>query len=172
MLLQGTSPLPSARYRRYFEADAHLVQSCNALLLTEQQLNQPIAQQDPTLHRTLVQYLKQIHPHGSTDLLEQVRRLVLRLLPTQQCRLPLIAEQLGLQARTLQRQLAKRGQGFEEIVDSIRRERADAYLPLSHIAGLLGYSEQSVFNRACRRWFAPQPGMRRRMLLDTRPPLN
>lgn len=171
--LCGLSPLPPARYRRYFHTEVYSGQACNALVLTAQQLQQRIEEQDPNLHRMLVQYLNQIHLQGSPDLPEQVRRLVLRLLPTQQCRLALIAEQLGLHERALQRQLAELGQRFDELVEGIRRDRADFYLverdiPLAQIAGMLGYSEQSVFNRACRRWFAMTPGGRRRHLLEQR----
>jgi AraC-like DNA-binding protein len=171
--LAGSSPLPAARYRRYFGCELYSGQACNALVVSERQLSQRIERQDPTLHRTLVQYLSQVHLPGSSDLLAQVRRLVLRLLPTQQCRLPLVAEQLGLHERNLQRQLAELGHRFDELVEGIRRERADAYLaerdiPMSQIAGMLGYSEQSVFNRACRRWYALTPGARRRQLLAQR----
>ncbi len=171
--LSGSSSLPLARYRRYFGCEAYLGQPCNALVVSERQLAQRIEKHDPALHRALVQYLSQVHLLGSSDLLEQVRRLVLRLLPTQQCRLPLVAEQLGLHERTLQRQLAELGCRFEELVEEIRRERADSYLterdiPLSQIAGMLGYSEQSVFNRACRRWFDVTPSARRRELLAQR----
>lgn len=173
VLLCGVSPLPAARYRRYFQAETHVGQACNALVMTQQQLAQRIEQQDPQLHRMLVQYLQQIHLQGSPDLPEQVRRLMLRLLPTQQCRLPLIAEQLGLHERALQRQLAELGQRFDELLEGIRHDRADFYLaerdiPMAQIAGMLGYSEQSVFNRACRRWFAMTPGERRRQLLEQR----
>lgn len=173
VLLEGSSPLPLARYRRYFGSEVYLGQSCNALVFTGPQLGQRIEHQDPALHRTLVQYLNSIHLAGSSDLQERVRRLVLRLLPTQQCRLPLIAEQLGLHERALQRQLAERGKRFEALVEEIRRERTDSYLaesniPMSYIAGMLGYSEQSVFNRACRRWFGMTPGERRRQLQERR----
>lgn len=173
ILLCGVSPLPPARYRRYFQTEVYSGQACNALVLTNQQLHQRIEQQDPNLHRMLVQYLDHIHLHSSSDLVDQVRRLVLRMLPTQQCRLPLIAEQIGLHERALQRQLAELGQRFDELVEGIRRDRADFYLaerdiPLAQIAGMLGYSEQSVFNRACRRWFGMTPGARRRQLLEQR----
>ncbi|MDH4581578.1 AraC family transcriptional regulator [Pseudomonas sp. BN415] len=173
VLLSGISPLPLARYRRYFASEAYSGQACNALVLTGRHLEQRIERHDPSLHRTLVQYLSQVHLQGSPGLLDQVRRLVLRLLPTQQCRLLLVAEQLGLHERTLQRHLAEQARTFEELVEEIRRERADFYLaerdiPLSQIAGMLGYSEQSVFNRACRRWFDVTPGARRKALLAQR----
>lgn len=171
VLLCGVSPVPAARYRRYFQTEVYSGQACNALVLTQQQLEQRIEQQDPNLHRMLVQYLNQIQLQSSSDLVDQVQRLVLRMLPTQQCRLPLIAEQLGLHERALQRQLAELGQRFDELVEGIRRDRADFYLaerdiPMSQVAGMLGYSEQSVFNRACRRWFSLTPGERRRQLLQ------
>lgn len=170
VLLAGSSALPLARYRRFFETEAYTGQACNALVLNERQLGQRIEQQDSALHRTLVDYLSHVHLQGTSDLLSQVRRLILRLLPTQQCSLALIAEQVGLHERTLQRHLAEQGYRFNDILDEIRRERADSYLaerdiPMSQIAGMLGYSEQSVFNRACRRWFASTPGARRRAIL-------
>lgn len=171
--IAGVSPLPAARYRRYFHCEVHSGQPSYALVLSPAQLDQRIEQQDPQLHRTLVQYLSQLDVEQSSDLVDQVRRMVTRMLPTQQCRLPLIAEQLGLHERMLQRRLAELGQRFDDIVEAVRRDRAEAYLaerdiPLAQVAGMLGYSEQSVFNRACRRWFDLTPGARRRQLLAQR----
>ncbi|HNM84933.1 MAG TPA: helix-turn-helix domain-containing protein, partial [Mycobacterium sp.] len=49
-----------------------------------------------------------------------------------------------------------------EIVDTIRRERARRLLSgtaitLSHLARELGYAEQSVLTRSCKRWFGCGP---------------
>ncbi|MFC3102334.1 helix-turn-helix domain-containing protein [Salinisphaera aquimarina] len=30
-------------------------------------------------------------------------------------------------------------------------------MPFNQVAALLGYTEQSAFNRACKRWFATTP---------------
>ncbi|MDN6874921.1 AraC family transcriptional regulator ligand-binding domain-containing protein [Pseudomonas citronellolis] len=171
--LHGASPLPLLRYRRYFRTEVRSGQAGYAMLLTQAQLQQRIEQQDPTLHRTLVQYLSQFEQEGASDLGELVRRMVMRMLPTQRCRLPLVAEQMGLHERTLQRRLGELGQTFEEVVEGVRRERAQTYLaardiPLAQIANMLGYSEQAVFNRACRRWFDVTPGAYRRQLLGPR----
>jgi AraC-like DNA-binding protein len=38
----------------------------------------------------------------------------------------------------------------------------DAHVPLNRIAELLGYTEQSVFSRSCRRWFGATPSALRR----------
>jgi AraC-like DNA-binding protein len=54
------------------------------------------------------------------------------------------------------------GHSFEDIVDRVRRHRAHEYLlrtaiPLKQVSTLLGYTEQSTFIRACRRWFGRSP---------------
>lgn len=170
VLFSGISPLPSSRYRRFFNTSIFNGQDCNALIIHRDQLEQAIGLQDPLLHRTLVQYLS-AYAAQPQDLRSQVEFLILRMLPTQRCRLPLVAEQLGLHERVLQRRLAELGCGFEELLEAVRRERTDCFLaerdlPMSQVAGLLGYSEQSVFNRACRRWFGMAPRARRHQLLD------
>ncbi|MGE8066263.1 AraC family transcriptional regulator [Pseudomonas sp. NPDC089569] len=174
ILLSAASPLSAARYRRFFKTTAYTGQACNALVLNAEQLQRPTEQQDPLMHRTLAHYLSQFASAQSAGLVQQVEGLILRLLPTQRCRLALVAEQLGLHERVLQRRLAELGSGFEELLEGLRRSRAEHYLaernmPMSQVAGLLGYSEQSVFNRACRRWYGTTPRERRRQLLAGAP---
>ncbi|MBN7561255.1 helix-turn-helix domain-containing protein, partial [Mycobacteroides abscessus] len=46
--------------------------------------------------------------------------------------------------------------------DQIRREAAerllsDTDLSLDHLSRQLGYAEQSVFTRSCKRWFGTTP---------------
>ncbi|WP_339485666.1 AraC family transcriptional regulator [Pseudomonas sp. EL_65y_Pfl2_R95] len=170
ILLSGISPLPQARYRRYFKTSVYDAQPANAFVLTQEHLRHRIEQQDPSLHRTMIQYLSQIGVQTNTSLLEQVNRLIFRLLPTNRCRLVVIAAQLGMHTRLLQRRLAEEGFRFDELVEQVRRNRAEHYLserhmPMSQVAGLLGYSEQSVLNRSCKRWFGVTPGEYRRQLL-------
>ncbi|HET6538359.1 MAG TPA: AraC family transcriptional regulator ligand-binding domain-containing protein [Sphingopyxis sp.] len=67
------------------------------------------------------------------------------------------AKILGLAQRTMQRRLADEGTSFNTIVDAVRADLALKYveqsaLTLGQIAELLGYSEQSAFTRAFRRW--------------------
>lgn len=169
--LCGIDPQALAAYRRYFKTVVYTGQPCNAMVLRNEQLSQRIEQQAPYLHNALEQYFKQFNLRATSDVVDQVERLVLRMMPIQRCRLPLIAEQLGMHMRMLQRRLAEQDRSFDEIVETIRRDRADHYLaerhmPMSQVAGLLGYSEQSVFNRACQRWFAMSPRARRRQLLE------
>lgn len=73
------------------------------------------------------------------------------------------AAALAISTRTLQRRLESIGLNYRELTDMVRRELAESYLrdkSLSQIdvAFLLGYSEQSAFHRAFRRWFEITPG--------------
>jgi AraC-like DNA-binding protein len=73
------------------------------------------------------------------------------------------AEQFHTSARTLQRQLEAAGKGYKELVDEVRADLAskymrDAELSLLDVALMLGFSEQSSFQRAFKRWFDQTPG--------------
>ena len=64
---------------------------------------------------------------------------------------------MSVTPRTLQRHLASRNLKFQPLLNELRGRLADEYLndirlQLSEIALLLGYSEQSSFNRAYKQW--------------------
>jgi AraC-like DNA-binding protein len=76
--------------------------------------------------------------------------------------LQVIAAQFRLHPKALQRRLASEGTTFAALVDAVRRGMARRYLrdtdmTLSHLARELGYAEQSVLSRSCRRWFGSSP---------------
>jgi AraC-like DNA-binding protein len=85
-----------------------------------------------------------------------------RLLPTGTASLELIAAQFDLHPRALHRRLVAENTTFGELIDEVRRHTAERYLrdtdiSLSHLTRELGYSEQSVLSRSCRRWFGCGP---------------
>jgi AraC-like DNA-binding protein len=64
--------------------------------------------------------------------------------------------------RSLQRRLAEHGHSFQALLGQTRQQLAEAYLrddsvELAEVALLLGYSEQSAFNRAFRQWTGQAP---------------
>ncbi len=78
-----------------------------------------------------------------------------------------MARALGLSERTLQRRLEETGQTFSGVVDAFRHEEAlrllgDRRLALAEIALRLGFSEQSAFTRAFKRWTGSSPAASRR----------
>jgi AraC-like DNA-binding protein len=77
---------------------------------------------------------------------------------------------LGLSQRSLQRRLRDSGTTFEQELDQVRREVADALLAqsqvsLAQVAARLGFAEQASFTRAFRRWTGTTPARARRLLL-------
>lgn len=149
-------------YTDYFRCKVLFEQPVNGIQLPSSLLTQKIASADPEAKRIAETYLGLERASTASSLNEGVSHLIRRLLPTGQCSLNVVAEQLSMHTRTLQRRLAKEGVQFESLVDHERRELAWRYLTessfhLTQIAGLLGYAEQSAFNRSCRRWFSSTP---------------
>ncbi len=73
-----------------------------------------------------------------------------------------IASRLGMSGRSLQRRLSDSGYAYQEIVDDARRTLAERLLrttefSLAEVAFLTGYSEQSTFSKAFKRWNGQSP---------------
>jgi AraC-like DNA-binding protein len=73
-----------------------------------------------------------------------------------------IAKTLGLGERTLARHLSSEGTSYQRVVNDLRRDAARSYLSdpelsIGQVAYLLGYSEQSAFTTAFRRWTGQSP---------------
>jgi AraC-like DNA-binding protein len=78
-----------------------------------------------------------------------------------------VAARLGVPPRSLQRRLAAEGTSYNGLLDQVRHELALRYLrqrelALVEVAFLLGFAEQSVFQRAFRRWTGTSPAEWRR----------
>lgn len=130
-------------------------------------LQRPL-QRDQLAHDTIVQYLTTITA-AEPCITTSVRALARQLLPSGTVTLELIAEQLNLHPKALQRRLAAEDTTFATIVDEVRRELAEKYLrdtriTLAHLARELGYAEQSVLTRSCHRWFGHGPAAYRKQL--------
>lgn len=83
------------------------------------------------------------------------------------------ADAMGTSVRTLQRRLSIHDLNYRDVVEQVRRAAAtslihDPSLSLLDVALLLGFSDQSAFNRAFRRWFQTTPSeMREQRNSDT-----
>lgn len=166
--------LPVAHYRKYFGTRVVFGQEINALVLTRAQIARPIDRHNKMMRAFLVDFVSREIDRQPHSVREHATASIDRLLPTGRCSLVSVAEQLAMHSRTLQRQLSDEGLTFAALLDAVRRDRAQSYLaepamPMTQIAGLLGFGEQSSFNRACRRWFGQTPQSRRQALLDAAP---
>ncbi len=91
---------------------------------------------------------------------DDVRRTLHALLPSGRHAIELVGQNLGLSARSLQRQLEQASESYSSLLNDVRGELAMRHLgnptcSVSQVAGLLGFSEVSVFSR----WFSTQFSM-------------
>jgi AraC-like DNA-binding protein len=99
---------------------------------------------------------------GVPDIVSRVKTAIVERLPSGAPSAEIIAADLAMSARTLQRRLADADASYSVILESVRRELAaqyvtDASRSLAEISFLLGFSEQSAFSRAFRRWHGHSP---------------
>ncbi|MGY2492896.1 AraC family transcriptional regulator [Cupriavidus sp. CP313] len=116
----------------------------------------------PELARYAYDYLNSLLARTSQSLTEKIRRMVLTLLPTGHCSVDRIADQLGIDRRTIHRRLMQEGITFSCILDEVRTVLAVQYLrqperPVNCIAELLGFSMHSAFARWFRGRFGCSP---------------
>src|SRR5262249_43233886 len=88
-----------------------------------------------------------------TGLRSIVEKELLSLLPSGKVQAAVVAQQLGMSARSFARHLTEEGTTFGQILDGLRnrlalRFLADERISLQQIAWLLGYSELPAFNHA------------------------
>ncbi|MFY9975963.1 MAG: AraC family transcriptional regulator [Chromatiaceae bacterium] len=96
------------------------------------------------------------------DIVSRVKAAVVEHLPSGAPSAATVAKDLFMSARTLQRKLGDAGTGYSDVLEAVRRELAEHYIAdptktLSEITFLLGFSEQSAFSRAFRRWSGQSP---------------
>lgn len=101
------------------------------------------------------------------NLVNEVRSEIVHILPDGEPGLETIARRLHLSERVLQSRLRDAGVSFSALIEDVRRSLATLYLQqasvaLVDIAFLLGFSEQSAFSRAFRRWMGVSPQAWRR----------
>lgn len=140
-----------------FNAPVAAVRIATAALL------QPLPAHNAQLQAFASQYLDRHFGDPLQRFGDLIRNMLRRFLSSGMGNQADIAKILSLHPRTVQRRLAAEGLQFERLLDDIRQEQFLALvgdadpLPLAQIAFMLGYSEQSVLNRSCRRWYGCTP---------------
>ena len=96
------------------------------------------------------------------DFVGKVRQEIVRELHGGEALRDTIASRLNMSPRTLQRRLDENGIAYADLLDEVRAELAKSKLracdlSLAEIGFLLGFSEQSSFTRAFKRWTGKTP---------------
>jgi AraC-like DNA-binding protein len=110
--------------------------------------------------RISARYLDGLVPGAAAT---RVRELLLKAMPSGEFAQESVARALNQSPSTLQRRLRREGTNYQRLLDSTRHELALEYLrggrhSLADVAFLLGFTDQSNFTRAFRRWTGKTPG--------------
>lgn len=136
----------------------------DSFLLESSFLEVPFQGTDSTLSDILETHATQLllSLPEQKDFVRTLQRRLQKQLPGGNPSIEILAQDLGLSVRSLQRRLEDQGQTFQTVLDDIRVRLADVYLEeastsISEVAFLLGYSGASAFARAFKRWRLVSP---------------
>ena len=154
------APADLTVHRRMFGPILQFGSDFNGLTCASRDLDAPNPTADPALAQFAARYVQSLPGAEHRSLSDETQKAIYLLLPTGQASIGRVAASLGLNERTLQRRLLAEGGDFTRLLNEIRRELAVRYItgcdfPLARVAGLVGYSRQSSFNR----WFASEFGV-------------
>ena len=159
---------PRAEYAACFGCPVKFEETFSGFLVRREDMARPMPS-DTSVREVVEAYLRSITPLPDGTAAGPVRALARRLPLTRERTLDLVAAHLAVHPRTLERRLARENATFAGLVDTVRRDEAgrclrDTDMPLGQVAAQLGFSEQSVLSRACRRWYGHSPSEYRRTL--------
>lgn len=156
-------PKDMSQYERLFGCRAAFGRDFDSFVLKRAVADFPL----PTSNRQLAAVhdrilMEELARLDRNDVLTRARAALLERLATGEVSEEILAADLNVSRRTLQRRLADGNTTYESLLDATRRDLALRYIDdpaksIIEIAFLLGYSQHSVFTRAFRRWTGRSP---------------
>jgi len=162
-------PADISEHERIFDCPVTFgAQTCQ-MVIARDVWDMPRTESNPTLFSALDTHARMLLDGlpSPADIVGRVREAIEAELRGGNPKLESIARRLAMSPRTLQRRLRDQGVLFNDVLDAMRFRAAKSCLAQGDIAGsevayLLGFAEQSSFNRAFRRWSGQTPTEYRR----------
>jgi AraC-like DNA-binding protein len=163
-------PADVGAHRRLFRCDSSFDEPCGGLAFRSGDIQLALGAADEVLAGYLDEVaalrLERLPKDGSFA--ERVRRVIWNHLSEGQPTVSRVASELAVSGRTLQRRLREEERSFAEVVEDLRREKAQALLQdrnlaIYEVGYLLGYSDATAFYRAFRRWHGTSPSQYRQL---------
>ncbi len=166
-LVHGAPP-DSSEHERIFGCPVRFGAPHNRMSIDRRCWDTRATRANPAVLHVLAEHaelLLQKLPRGP-DLVQRTRRAIGERLRGGDSSLAGVARELGTSARSLQRHLGEFGYSYHALADEVRAATARLYLGQSDIAVvevayLLGFADQSSFNRAFKRWTGRTPARSR-----------
>lgn len=172
VLVGHPAPKSVAAHEDWFGCPVAFGAPLDAILYSEEALSRPNILGDEGISRYLVSHLDAELTEVSREapLVRRAKNAVAQALSEGAPKMADVARGLGLSARSFHRRLSEHGLSFQTLTEDTRRELAEGLLQdeshsLAEIAFLTGFSEQSSFTRAFKRWVGTTPASFRRARL-------
>lgn len=151
-----------SHYEAYFKHPVDFEQTYAELILPQEFLERPLLDAKPQLHQLSLKYLALAYHKASETTANQVEAILTKALSSTDGKRDVVANLMHLHPRTLQRRLKAEGTSFSDILTHVRKKQAKYWLqetsvPLAHVADILGFSDQAVLSRSCKKWFGLTP---------------
>lgn len=156
--LDYPEPRHARRYHEILQCEVRFDQPCTQLTSPRRALDQPNRFSNREAAEICARRCETMASHwtGNRSTVSALRTVLVGCagdFPS----LSAAARLLGLSGRTLRRRLAAEGSGFQAVLDETRAELAADYLresdfTVEEIAGLVGFSEQTNFSKAFKKW--------------------
>jgi AraC-like DNA-binding protein len=166
-----STPPRTCEHERIFACPLRFGCTTNLVRIAREVWDMPNRRHDPGLFGVLCDHARTVALRVSSDpaTVQDVRKVIAAQLKDGAPSLEGVAKQLAMSPRTLQRRLAEHGVSYADLLDNIRAGAAKSYLgdrelTLAEVAYLVGFSEQSSFSHAFKRWTGQVPKEYRRSM--------
>lgn len=161
--LQHAPPEDSGNYFGFFKCPVYFDCEVDQISLPVEVVDKKLPSANPQLAQLSDQVMIQTLARLNKDrIVPRVKATIIDHLPSGRVSDDVVAAELNMSARALQRKLRKKETTFKALLTEMRQELADKYirnnqLSLTEISFLLGFSEVSSFSRAFKRWTGESP---------------
>lgn len=156
-------------HTRLLGPNIHFDQPVNSFWIDPAAMVKPMPEADPDMYYIARNSFRNPFPceQDDTNPIDRLRRFISARLGRNGVSLASASQHMGMTPHQLRRLLKKQKTCYQWVLDETRKAHAAHYLceteiRFSEIAFLLGFSDQSAFTRAVKRWFnVPPKDMRR-----------
>lgn len=160
------APEDTAEHERIFQAPLVFRHQTNVIVLSTRHLKSPILLANQKIMEDLEELVQKtlLRVYKQNSWKEKVAQILFKaILREELTDMGTMAGHFAMTIRSLQRKLKEEGTTFRELLDEVRKEIAIGYLKegndsICEIALLLGFTDQSAFHHAFKRWTGKTPG--------------
>ena len=156
-------PTCSGRYFQLFRAPVYFETEYDSILFSLEDLDSRLPSGNPHLasisDQLMIEYIANL---DRRNIIHRVKYAIIENIHDGKITDDKIAKAISMSVRSLQRNLKELGTTFGAVLEETRKDLAEHYVSdlkedLTEVAFKLGYSEQSSFSRAFKRWTGISP---------------